>query len=88
MQTLYCYSPAVLPVPSDWPDHVHVLGPWLPPGSYGYDKEKSILEADAKGQLSKELMDYISAARWGFFLNYLWFSVNNLQVRTESVFRV
>eukprot|EP00775_Hariotina_reticulata_P004200 gene4200-4448_t len=33
-QTIYCYSPALLPKPADWPDSVHVLGPWLPPGSF------------------------------------------------------
>jgi UDP:flavonoid glycosyltransferase YjiC (YdhE family) len=27
--TLYCYSPHVLPVPSDWPDNVAVTGYWF-----------------------------------------------------------
>jgi hypothetical protein len=34
LQTLYCYSPALLPKPADWPAHVSVVGPWLPPGSF------------------------------------------------------
>jgi hypothetical protein len=34
VQSLCCYSADLLPKPRDLPDSVHIVGPWLPEGSF------------------------------------------------------
>lgn len=77
-QTLYCYSPALLPRPDNWSQHIHVVGPWLPHKSLNSstsssrsrskenkeDTESQQHQHDVPDVLHEDVTKFISAARY------------------------
>lgn len=48
--TLYAYSPSVVPVPADYPPHVHVTGYWFLPGSATWEPPATLRDFLAAGE--------------------------------------
>jgi sterol 3beta-glucosyltransferase len=69
---LYPISPAVLPVPEDYPDHVHMTGYWF-------------LDRDAAWQPSPELLEFLEAGTPPIYIGFGSMSATNTEKRTRQI---
>ena len=70
--TLHCYSPNVLPKPSDWPDWAYVTGYWF-------------LDRPANWQPPQELVDFLKAGSSPVYIGFGSMSDSNPEVLTKLV---